>query len=134
MSTERTVPPQPWYKSRPRNLALFAFIWLGEFFLTLFFFKWLLHANAKIFFFMAPWAFFGWIIVFRPNWINRLTQILELNSNHPDKWNLPASRSASITASRIATATAACSNQPFIHSNHAFSRSNSTINYLLTNM
>jgi hypothetical protein len=83
------IPTTPWYKSSPRNLALFTAMWLGSSFLTILFFKWLLHAGAKIYFLLIPWALIGAVMVFRPNWITRLTQIFELNSLRIDKWNPP---------------------------------------------
>jgi hypothetical protein len=79
--------PAPWYRSSHKNMALFALIWLGEFFLILLLLKWMFHAGPKIFLFIIPWAVMGWVNAFRPNWIARLTQLLELK--RPDKWNPP---------------------------------------------
>jgi hypothetical protein len=89
MPNDEAPPSEPWYRSSPRNLVFFVVIWLGESFLILLLFKWLLRASAKIYFLVIPWALFGAVMVFRPNWINRLTQTLELNSKRIDKWNPP---------------------------------------------
>jgi hypothetical protein len=74
--------------SYTRKLVLF-FIVLGETFLIVWLFKWLLHANAKIYLFLIPCAVLLWINVFRPAWIARATQLLELDSDRFNKWNPP---------------------------------------------
>ena len=88
-SNDAGAQTEPWYRTSAKNLALFTLIWLGEVLLTVWFFKWLLHASASIYLLAIPWALLGAIMVFRPNWITRLTAFFELNSDRLNKWNPP---------------------------------------------
>ena len=88
-SNDTSIQTGAWYRTSPKNLALFTLIWLGEFLLTVLFFKWLLHASAKIYLVAIPWVLLGAIMVFRPNWITRFTEVFELNSDRLNKWNPP---------------------------------------------
>jgi hypothetical protein len=80
---------KPFYQTSTRNLLLFALIWLGEFFLILLLIKWALHGTSKVFLFLIPWALLGAIMVFRPSWIERMTQALNPSSDNSSKWNPP---------------------------------------------
>lgn len=89
MTNNEGSPPELWYRASPKNVSLFALIWLGEIFLILMLLKWMFHTSAKIYLFLIPWALLGSIMVLRPDWITRLTQALEMKSDRADKWNPP---------------------------------------------
>jgi hypothetical protein len=80
---------KPFYQTSTRNLFLFALIWLGEFLLISLLLKWMFHATSKLFLILIPWALFGAIMVFRPNWIERMTRLLNPTSDNASKWNPP---------------------------------------------
>jgi hypothetical protein len=52
-------------------------MWLGEAFLTLMFFKWVIHGSALVYLLLVPWTLFGLIMVVRPNWILGMTRALD---------------------------------------------------------
>ena len=62
-------PVELWYRVSAKNTVIFALMWLGELFLILKFFKWVIHGSAAVYLLMVPWTLFGLIMVVRPNWI-----------------------------------------------------------------
>jgi hypothetical protein len=86
---ENSGSTKSFYQTSTRNLLLFALIWLGELFLILLLIKWKFHGTPKLFLFLIPWALFGAIMVFRPNWIDRMTRLLNPSSDNASKWNPP---------------------------------------------
>jgi hypothetical protein len=70
-------PVKLWYRASAKNVVSFALMWLGEFFLILMFFKWVIHGSAFVYLLLVPWALFGLIMVVRPNWILRATRALD---------------------------------------------------------
>jgi hypothetical protein len=70
-------PAQPRIRASPRNLMIFATLWLGEAFLILMFVKWVIHGSASLYLFMVPWTLFGLILIVWPKWILRVTQAWE---------------------------------------------------------
>jgi hypothetical protein len=58
-------------------VVIFALMWLGELFLILKFFKWVIHGSALVYLLLVPWALFGLIMVVRPNWILRATRAFD---------------------------------------------------------
>ena len=70
-------PAGLWYRASAKNVVIFALMWLGELFLILMFFKWVIHGSALVYLLLVPWAFFGSIMVVRPNWILRATRALD---------------------------------------------------------
>lgn len=67
-------PTKLWYRASAKNVVIFALMWLGEAFLMLKFFKWVIHGSALVYLLLVPWALFGLIMVVRPNWILRATR------------------------------------------------------------
>ena len=70
-------PVELWYRASAKNVVIFALMWLGEFFLILMFFKWVIHGSALVYLLLFPWALFGLIMVVRPNWILRATRAFD---------------------------------------------------------
>jgi len=58
-------------------MLIFALIWLGEPLLVLMLIKWMFHMSAFWYVFMAPWSFFGLILVIRPHWFVRIERALK---------------------------------------------------------
>jgi hypothetical protein len=89
MTDEGGAPTEPWYRARPKNLAIFALIWSGEALLILKFVKWVIHGSAALYLLIIPWMLFGSIIVLRPNWIMSMTRTFEGELGRSDKWIPP---------------------------------------------
>ncbi len=79
MTDNRRDPNELWYRASPKNVVIFALMWLGEAFLILMFAKWVIHGSAVLYLLLVPWALFGLIMVVRPNWIMRVMRAWEKN-------------------------------------------------------
>ncbi len=81
MSDDSRDLTEVWYRSSAKNMVIFALIFLGEPFVILVFVKWAFHISAALYLLLVPYAAFGLVMVFRPNWILRVRRAMD------DKFN-----------------------------------------------